>query len=303
MNNCFVCKNVLDQACQRQSFNTVYNCKQCGTYIVPTEDVPRFDGKLSPMISGYIREHQDKNKPFHLIQDIVDKIQRMHAPSLQEKINKLMHWIEKQTNYPGDFISISTDDTTGNLELVANIYAKNIKEIHYFLDYLIKKNFIERHHSNYLYKITVDGFNYLESEQKNINSDLCFVAMSFSPEHNYIYDQFIQPAVKEAGYKSIRVDEDPHNDGVVDKIKALILKSKFVIADLTGNKKGVYYEAGWADRGEQEVIFTCEESEFDQIHFDVQHLNFIKWNKSQLPEAIEKLKWRIEGTIGRGSLS
>jgi len=304
MTNCFVCNNESVQSSQ-QGFNAVYNCMQCGIYIVPTPNVPRLDENLRPIISGYIREHQDKNKQFHLTQEIVDKIQKMPIPTIQEKILKLMHWLEKQTTFPGDVIKIKPNDVTDTPELIAIIYARNMKEVRYYLEHLKAKNFLIGDAGTPIasYRITVDGFGYLESERKKINSDLCFCAMSFSQEHDYIYEKFIQPAVQLAGYKCIRVDEDPHNNGVVDKIKALILQSKFVIADLTGNKNGVYYEAGWAGRGEQEVIFTCEESDFDKIHFDVQHLNFLKWNKDKISEAVEKLKWRIEGTIGRGAFS
>jgi len=109
--------------------------------------------------------------------------------------------------------------------------------------------------------------------------------------------------VIKAGFEIQRVDESPHNEGIVDKIMALIRQSKFLIADLSGNKDGVYYEAGFAKGLERPVIFTCEEQYFSSIHFDVRHLNFLKWNKDKIEDAVESLKWRIEGTIGRGTIS
>jgi hypothetical protein len=301
MANCFVCKKDLAKVSQ-QGTNSIYTCEQCGVYTVPTTDAPRIDENLRPIISGYIREHQDKNNQFHLVHDVVDTIQKMPIPTIQDKIVKLMRWVEKRTTFPGEFINLNTSDVA-DAELVASVYAKNIKEIRYYIEHLNDRGLITKHPSSNSVKISVNRFDYLESERKMIKLDQCFCAMSFSPEHNYIYEEFIQPAVRQAGYKCTRVDEDPHNNGVVDKIKAFILQSKFVIADLTGNKNGVYYEAGWADRGGQEVIFTCEKNDFHNVYFDVQHLPFIQWSKDRMPDAIEKLKWKIEGNtrIGRGS--
>lgn len=90
---------------------------------------------------------------------------------------------------------------------------------------------------------------------------------------------------------------------MVDKIFALIRQNKFIISDLTGNKDGVYYEAAFAKGLGREVIFSCENDDFNKIHFDVKHLTLLKWNKDNLEDAIKKLRWRIEGTIGRGSFN
>lgn len=297
-NICFICNAIANSS--QQGLNQSYTCKKCGSYLVPNGGVPRFNEKLRPIISGYVREHQTNHTQFHLTQEVVDKIGSMPVPTIDEKIFKLMSWIEKQTSYPGESIKSIFD----NQELVSICYAKDMNEINYFLEHLKNKNLLlatDQYNKNY--KITVEGFNYLGTAKKIINSNLCFCAMSFEKQHQEFYDKFIKPAVSMAGFDIKRVDEDPHNDSIVDKIVALIRQSKFLIADLSGNKHGVYYESGFAKGLERPVIFTCEEDYFDQIHFDVKHLNFLKWNKNNINDAIEKLRWRIESTVGRGSLS
>ncbi|WP_412755700.1 hypothetical protein, partial [Legionella anisa] len=193
---------------------------------------------------------------------------------------------------------------TKSFKLCHTALPEGHNEIKFFLEHLEERKLIistDTYKKNF--KITVDGFNYIESLKKTIKSNLCFCAMSFEEEHKYIYDQVIKPAVNKAGFEIQRVDESPHNEGIIDKIIALIRQSKFLIADLSGNKHGVYYEAGFAKGLKRPVIFTCEEEHFSNIHFDVKHLNFLKWNKNNIPGAVDHLRWRIEGTIGRGSIT
>jgi nucleoside 2-deoxyribosyltransferase len=94
----------------------------------------------------------------------------------------------------------------------------------------------------------------------------------------------------------------------MDQIVALIRDSRFVVADLTLNRGGVYYEAGFAFGLGTPVIPTCREDHLDEantetkIHFDVRHLNVLTWNDGKLPEFRERLKTRIEAVLGRGPL-
>ncbi len=66
----------------------------------------------------------------------------------------------------------------------------------------------------------------------------------------------------------------------MDRILARIRESRFVIADLTHNRGGVYYEAGFAEGLGIPVIYTCDADCLDpeapkekRVHFDCQHLN------------------------------
>lgn len=297
-NTCYICSSPANSNQQGDTFH--YTCKRCGNYIVSKTEPPSFEETLRPAISGYVYEHQSPREPFHLTPVAITTIQKMSPISLEEKIHKLMRWIERKTEYPGHTIRQIYDYP----EIISTCYAKDTNEIKFFLDHLEERKLIlATNDIKYDFKITVDGFRYMESLRNTINSNLCFCAMSFEKQHKYIYDEVIEPAVKRAGFDIQRVDEAPYNDGIVDKIIALIRQSKFMIADLSGNKHGVYYEAGFAKGLEKQVIYTCEDEFFSNIHFDVRHLNFLKWNKSDITDAVDKLSWRIEGTIGRGSIS
>ncbi len=88
---------------------------------------------------------------------------------------------------------------------------------------------------------------------------------------------------------------DEFNDKVCDRMVAEIRRSRFLVADVTGQRQAVYFEAGYAMALGLPVIFTCREDEIDNCNFDTRQYNHIVWKS---PEDLrERLKSRIEATI------
>jgi len=79
------------------------------------------------------------------------------------------------------------------------------------------------------------------------------------------------------------------------RLLAEIRRAEFVVADFTGHKKGVYYEAGFARALGREVIMMCRDSDFGGLHFDTSHMNHIKW--SETIDLRQRLADRIRATI------
>ena len=50
----------------------------------------------------------------------------------------------------------------------------------------------------------------------------------------------MENGIRNAGYKSLRVDQKEHNNDITDEIIAGIRGSKFLVAELTGHRNGVY---------------------------------------------------------------
>jgi hypothetical protein len=70
------------------------------------------------------------------------------------------------------------------------------------------------------------------------------------------------------------------------------------VADYTGHRGGVYFEAGFALGLGLKVIPTCRDDEIFELHFDIKHLNTLGW---QTPaELADKLNKRIRAVIGAG---
>lgn len=142
-------------------------------------------------------------------------------------------------------------------------------------------------------------FGYLKDQFSGVNNDtsqICFVAMSFAPNREDIFSIGIKPAVESLGYTALRIDTQPHNDKIDSRIIELIMKSRFVVADFTDQRNGVYYEAGFAKGLGLPVIQTCMNEDFNNMHFDVRSINTLHYDTPS--KLMPILKKQIAETIG-----
>jgi hypothetical protein len=99
---------------------------------------------------------------------------------------------------------------------------------------------------------------------------LGFVTMSFAEEMNNIYDKAIEPAVRDAGYRPIRVDrtERVNRTELTTRLSAESSRVRLMVADFTGHRQGVYFEAGMMLGLGRTVIWMCKVEELAASHFD-----------------------------------
>lgn len=120
--------------------------------------------------------------------------------------------------------------------------------------------------------------------------------MSFDPSLDQAYDAGIKPAVQEdCAMKVVRVDRVEHNGVVTDLILASIRSAQLTVADVTLQRQGVYFEAGFALGLGRTVIWTCRKDELPKVHFDTRQYSHIVWETPA--ELREKLTNRIRATV------
>ena len=142
-------------------------------------------------------------------------------------------------------------------------------------------------------------FGYIKdpiSGVENSSSKICFVAMWFDQTMDDIYNYGIYKPISDLGYEVVRVDKKQHNERIDAKIFELISQSRFLVADFSGNRSGVYYEAGFAHGLGIPVVHTCRSDWFGKLHFDVKTINTIEYSESQ--GLAEQLTKRVAATIG-----
>jgi hypothetical protein len=127
-----------------------------------------------------------------------------------------------------------------------------------------------------------------------------FVAMWFDDQMKSAWEQGLSPAIIDAGYLPQRIDSKEHNNKICDEIIAEIRKSRFLVADYTGHRGGVYYEAGYALGRDIPVILTCRSCHMKDLRFDVRQYNCIDWKTPE--ELNRRLRARIEAVVGVGPL-
>lgn len=107
------------------------------------------------------------------------------------------------------------------------------------------------------YKLTARGWLKVQELQNSTQTKKqCFVAMWFDPCMQQARGMIIK-AIQDCGYSPMIIDIKEHNNQIVPEIFYEIKQSRFVIADLTGHRNGVYYEAGYAEALGKPVILMC----------------------------------------------
>ena len=223
-------------------------------------------------------------------------------PSLVLRALSLLRWLANKypAGTPFNVGEIGSRGGVGANPLLPQSWSFNLAEAMFvFHKVLVEElQYVSLAHSNN-YQISPKGWIALEG-QPNSASSVGFVAMWFSDEVQELFDDVIDPAIRDAGYEPLRIDGKEHNNKIDDEIIASIRSARFVVADYTANRGGVYYEAGFAHGLGLPVIFMARKNQ--KIHFDTCQYNTIFWEAAELPKARRELTNRILATISRGSL-
>jgi hypothetical protein len=187
-----------------------------------------------------------------------------------------------------------------NLKIQAVSYSANEDELWTLILILEQDGFVKPSNHGYAY-LTAKGI--LQAEELSLQGGAYlqgFIAMSFDPCMDEAYTLGFYPGIREAGYMPLRIDKKEHINGTSDEILAQIRRSRFLVADYTFLNNGVYFEAGVAVGLGIPVIGTCRSDHFDKIHFDIRHINTLKWSSpTQLAADLAK---RIAAVMGDGPL-
>jgi hypothetical protein len=288
---CLICKSsVPDYQWNHPEPGARIKCALCGEYRLSERLAQDLHYALpdSYIYSAIIREHYEqgiilwienleelKNSvviPKNPL-DAIDRILLYHM----NKINSADQYIQfKETDYP-----------------IA--YAKNSEEYGYLFVNAVKLGYIERIGQRN-YRIDIDGWKHLSKiSQKELKPNQAFVAMWFNEDLNGVWENGLKAALEQTNYVPIRIDRTEHNDKIDDRIIAEIRKSGLLVADFTGQRGGVYFEAGFALGLGIPVIWTCRDTDVEKLHFDTRQYNHIVWTESS--DLREKLINRIEATL------
>lgn len=281
-------------------------CKVCGDFKISetaTEYMYNLEQDSTPrhIISGIVRNRYESGDDLMLTPPEIGKL--LDSTSLPsedpfEKIDLLLKYLYKKTNKSSDTIKLETSEDYPILYL---------EQFHDFLWYIKKAKELELIEEKYdedgisspfLIKcqLSLNGWRRIaELKKTEIKSNQTFVAMWFDPSLDKFWEEGFKPALKETGFNPIRIDLVEHNEKICDRIIAEIRRSGLLVADFTGQRPGVYFEAGFAMGLGIPVIRTCRDTDIDLLHFDTRQYNHIVWSDAK--DLKEKLINRIEATM------
>lgn len=299
MNKCVLCHpNERDKYSQINGDQWEINCNICGKYKITEEAIREITAKHIPLhiIKGYIRFQSNvKNNKISITKENINSIllDPLIPKSFSEKVNILLLNLEAQSKLLGGKIELNLIN-----DYVYSFVQKS-SEFTYILLGLDDSGFIQYvsgKDNKGVVKLLFKGYEKIEKiKETAIFSNQCFVAMSFDKTRDPIYDNIIYKVINETGYSPYRIDRDEHKELIPFKMIEEIKNSKFVIADCTLQKDGIYFEAGYAMGRGLPVIWLCEKSDFDNAHFDIKQYNHILYKDET--DLYKKLTTRINAII------
>ena len=311
-----------------KNFVHSFECTRCGAfrcdhYAIITLKRVEWSAQQIGVVSGYVR----RNPGIFLQGNDIEQIILRPTPTVSEKAARLLLAFGEENPRPGQNFWAPVSDVSSalrklgqyeksdelpeevlsdakmkELRWLAIIAAAHVGELHWFVYVcLMEQGLVGKGEADGVIIITPAGWQEIARLQAvNIASKVAFVAMSFLPTFVQLFDAAIRPAIEEAGYRAERVDRTEHNNRIDDEIIARIRQSRFIVADLTKQRGGIYFEAGYALGLGLPVIWLARENTLKKIHFDNRQYNFITWRDGEWEALRKQLRFRIEATIGRG---
>ncbi len=277
-----------------------YSCRVCGDYRLDRKltRTPPFQmhADLTPYLSAYIRQSNKKGVIPELSLGNWKELAHSHAQTpIEAKMSLVLGELGKRAPKLGTASSLNSRIDYPLFD------ASGHDEVDFLLDTIRAKGWI-REPSPSMGRnweqlvMTIEGWTHLEDlNAESQLSNTCFVAMSFGAAMTPAYEEAICPAIEVCGFRPDRVDRRQFNNKICDEIIAGIRKCRFMVADFTGHRGGVYFEAGFAQGLGRPVIFTCRDTDIEDAHFDTNHYNHIVWTSPD--DFRRKLSARIEATI------
>ena len=285
----------------------------CGTYLLTRPVIDRLDDepldrrKLACILA------QRTCRGFKQAIRIIETFQDFHAPSYDPYVSETLDNLLSQ--YPSSPIQIFEESLynlsckishpSEKLEIAEidfwSIYAFDGSSARYIIDQLIDDGYIDYTKSNTTqgpFIIKSKGWEFLSNlhNAKGKGSNQGFLAMWFDAFTEPYFENGFYPAMTEGKkYTCMKIDLKEHNNKICDEVISEIRRSEFLVADCSGDRSNVYFEAGFALGLGIPVIWSVHEKYRGKLQFDTRQYNHIIYDTAEALK--EMLSNRIKATI------
>lgn len=313
--SCFFCNTECEaEQVASLSGSILYRCRYCGKYLLDLQDGKILSDKPDDKfkIACVLNERRLKglggialndktdmeDKVLGLPRISVNDILNAFPSKASDFLNRTLLNLSRLPKRPFEIISLNIYDTSADR---LHLFALDKTACEIIIKELIEQGLIRCEYSDVdilNINLTAKCWEIVENlQQATIDSKRAFVAMWFDKSMDDYYRDGIKKAIEEAGYVPVRIDLKDFNEKICDEIIAEIRRAKFMIADCSEYRTGVFFEAGFAKGLGREVIFTVRKEDVDKLkeHFDTRQYNHIVYDS---PEDLrKKLYNRIGATI------
>ncbi len=244
-------------------------------------------GRKRPTVCSSEYKASESSHDYRISQILESLVPR----NTSERLDRILENLAALTKAPGEMTGLN------NYGIYA-CYASTVRQMYFFLSAIEENGWLRGIADDWsAMEITPSGWMRIdELRSVGSRSDQTFVAMWFADELDLVWDQGLYAGIRAAGYRPLRMKELEHNEKICDRLRTEIERSGFVVADVTGHRQGVYFEAGYAMGLGIPVIWTCRKDQLGDCHFDTRQYNHIVWETPE--ELAVALEHRIRATIG-----
>lgn len=291
--NCVFCRFAAKKKNEADDMTTI-ECEKCGKYKISGSLNATLHNKpisFPHTTSSWIFE---QNKIYgvtpQLLSTMLDDLLSIPDKMMSSKLEALILKINE--------LELSNSSFLIGLEhlhpWLAETWSRDDKELRSIIERAIELSLIDAEldpHSNgwslHFKKITYTGHEFIQTLGQNTEeSNIVFMAFHFTEEMKETFEKSVDKAITDISKgklkaERVRTSGTPTDTKIDDQLISMIKASKVVIADFTGQRQAVYYEAGYAMALGIPVIWTCREDEVDQLSFDTRQYPHILWKNPE----------------------
>jgi hypothetical protein len=280
------------------------NCSRCGDFevdhvIADALPLPLKDEKQRALASYIIRRMQQYGRAV-LDREFFASLGDRSLPTPAELCDNLLLWFAGQADgRVGKKVGVGK--SWSDLDLVATIGAVDGSDVSWAahalrgLVHIPVRNSDGSPDLSFGAEIMSAGWSRVaELKRAHIASRYAFFARQFrNPDLDTMYERCLRDAVAQTGYNLLTVTQKAgHIDAIIeDEIR----RCRFLIADLSDDNAGAYWEAGFAEGLGKPVIYLCRDGV--RTHFDTNHRQTVRWDLAKLGETAARLKAVIRNTL------
>jgi len=313
---CLICKAPNTTRSGAGTNTAEHHCPRCGRYLIQLHAETQLANAHPPfppmhLLSGLCRNMWDLLGEKAIITVDVfkswaefDKIAKVAVPRDTDLVTKgeyIMKYIRRKSKTLADAVQFSPNELSVG-------FCANKNEFLFCLRYLAEKGWVEEDTSRgkqqppntFAYRLTPAGWWMLDKATAERTVSVAIVALNLDKDSDMVWTQGFAAALTSAGFTPVKTDYKEAAGKITDDILVELRRATCVVADLSGQNAGAYFQAAFAMGLGKPVFWTCESSEIAEkkLLVDTRQQVITPWARDKLPEFARRLAARIGATLG-----